>query len=932
MDDVLFAFKSSEENINNNLKKYNVEEDFFYLYGDRLKIQNYKGYKRKEININPNSALFVGQTMNDKAINKNGRNLTILDFKDEINEISQKYEVIYYSRHPYAKGDDDVIAYINNNKNIQLCNISAYNLIASRKIKEVISISSSVAIEAKYFGIKSRILYKPIINITGKDKYYSIYQSFVSPKFWSDILKGTIAVEENVPEVYFLDKKDKLRDMLAFYWSYKEIDKLEGLRQEFITSNKARSEKKGKTTSPLDNHKDSGDSNNQVNIEHIVANCKKEILKKKIISFDIFDTLVDRPLIDPASLFELMQSRFQDIKSIEKFPEKRSQIRRHFENKNKEEVTIKERYHRLADLENNKNIKGFWEYETLLDVEICKAKTIGKILFEFARTNKKKIILISDIYYDLTTVKRILEKCGYPSDLNIYLSSEANKLKLTGDLFDYAIEKSNIDRKDVLHIGDNKNSDIKSARNKGLEAYYVASAWEIFRENSKIPEYVNIKNPLASSAYLGLCATKWNELYFNGKYDQKEITFSMGSPYYFGYSILGLMFYTFAQWILNKAKKDNVTRLYFLARDGGIVKECFDVINKQVNTDIESYYLLSSRRSFNIPSLKSSEDIERVLTVNFSTISLKDLFLNRLGVDLLDKDIVDSRFDSIDEMVTFTNDLDDILKLAKSMESKILINANEEREELIEYLEKQNIFKKGKIGVVDIGHQGSMQRSLRSLTGREDLKGYYFCTFDAITKYLSDEDYSAFYQDKITPKDKNNDYISHILMYETIFLNETTSFVRIKNGSPVFLKTNEKGRIEFIRKVHAGIIQFAKDYVNLLKNATLDIEVTSHESTKPYNGFLKSPTFIDAQIFSKVCFENKYSGRGVVSVLDPKSQIWSEGAKYNYQARGFIQNRIAQYIFKTASTKKAAKFIANPKQYLLDSKNPFVQIIGKVFY
>lgn len=48
MDDVLFGLKSNNEEINNKLYTFNIPSETYYLYADRLKVQNYRGYRKNK--------------------------------------------------------------------------------------------------------------------------------------------------------------------------------------------------------------------------------------------------------------------------------------------------------------------------------------------------------------------------------------------------------------------------------------------------------------------------------------------------------------------------------------------------------------------------------------------------------------------------------------------------------------------------------------------------------------------------------------------------------------------------------------------------------------------------------------------------------------------------------------------------------------------
>jgi len=234
-DDILFGFSSNNKNVYEGIKPFHLSDDQFWLYADRLKIQLYKGFRRDEVELEENSCLLVGQTLEDKAICKEGRMLNLLDFKKEIEALSREYKRIYFSRHPFVKsGDEEILKWLKTIPNLELTDIPSYFLISNKNIKKVVAISSSVVHEARFFGKKIDFFYKPIFTFGQRFEkdYLTIYHSFLSPHFWESALKKVRRVKENCPVTLFDEKKDKLRDMLAFYWGWLNVDKTETMRQK----------------------------------------------------------------------------------------------------------------------------------------------------------------------------------------------------------------------------------------------------------------------------------------------------------------------------------------------------------------------------------------------------------------------------------------------------------------------------------------------------------------------------------------------------------------------------------------------------------------------------------------------------------------------------------------------------------------------------
>lgn len=236
LDDVVFGFRSNSEKIQEKIASFGIDEELFNVYADMLKVQNYRGFRRFKNQLIPKSALFIGQTLKDKAIFSDGKMLTILDFKEKFKEYTQSYNRVYYSRHPFIKeGDENILNYLSRFSNVEIIFDPSYNLLASDEIEKVFSISSSVVHEAHFFGKQTEFLYKPIFEtfnrnddaLSDPDRYIPIMHAFLFNDFWSHLLMGEVLK----PNKQYYIKNDLFRDTLSFYWGYRDIDKLESLKQ-----------------------------------------------------------------------------------------------------------------------------------------------------------------------------------------------------------------------------------------------------------------------------------------------------------------------------------------------------------------------------------------------------------------------------------------------------------------------------------------------------------------------------------------------------------------------------------------------------------------------------------------------------------------------------------------------------------------------------
>ena len=228
LDDLTFAFYSNDPSINTALDRLTVTDSYVRAQAAVLKVQSYRGFSKKQHYIRDNSALFAGQMLADKALLLNGRMLSLLDFKQEFESITKQYSTVYYARHPFLKdGDEEILAFVKSFRNVQVSSETGYMVLCDENLKAVYGITSSLVVEASYFVAKTCYLSKPMYEISkdAERKYRLVMQQPMFSEFWNSLLSGGECA------ISCLELgKDKLRDALSFYWSYRQIDKLEFVR------------------------------------------------------------------------------------------------------------------------------------------------------------------------------------------------------------------------------------------------------------------------------------------------------------------------------------------------------------------------------------------------------------------------------------------------------------------------------------------------------------------------------------------------------------------------------------------------------------------------------------------------------------------------------------------------------------------------------
>ncbi|MCD7780239.1 MAG: alpha-2,8-polysialyltransferase family protein [Candidatus Gastranaerophilales bacterium] len=238
-DDLTYGICTNDKEIYKQLLKYQIPQDKFYFYANYWSVFMQMHEMINDEDLENNSILFIGQTLIDKSVEKDGQFLNITHFEDKLKELSKKYSKIYYLPHPYLGRHRKLIYdFVKKCPYTELItNRSTYGLLASDKIKYVVGISTSVLYEAQYFNKEVEYLYKPLFNIDvpfEEHSYISVLDDYFNPKFWADILHPVCDVKDHVKDVnYFKNSYNKIRNVQDMYWGYAQLDPIKRIPNTF---------------------------------------------------------------------------------------------------------------------------------------------------------------------------------------------------------------------------------------------------------------------------------------------------------------------------------------------------------------------------------------------------------------------------------------------------------------------------------------------------------------------------------------------------------------------------------------------------------------------------------------------------------------------------------------------------------------------------
>jgi len=542
-----------------------------------------------------------------------------------------------------------------------------------------------------------------------------------------------------------------------------------------------------------------------------------------IFSFDIFDTIIIRKIDPPYLIKQLSAKKTSEILKNHDINATPNDILNHrkiieyelqseaFKNGNDRECNldnvIKELVNRL-DSSNNINFNTIIDFEIELEKSAtCVMPGILDVLRTIKRADKR-IIGITETYLSKIQINTLLEYRGLKDYFDeLYVSSDIGLSKNTGNLYRYVIKKESLN---ITHVGDNYKLDHIIPARLGIKTLWLHDKAELKRK-SKLRKLVNNKNKME---YINAIVMRDNE--------------KPDPLYKIGYHVLGPALTVFIHNIMEQSKNDNNQRMFFIARDGYILKKIYDILRHNIYKDNLplSRYMCMSRLSIKLASLKA-------FGVGEIDAYLKRDYLNYLAL----RNLLNSYGLEPNEFVEIARkygiDLDDLIyspaqdsRLNALLDNhefqcKIMGNSIEAKNILREYLLNIGFMGSERVAFIDAQGTGISQMLLENtFLGDNDypfVHGYYFDLANNGSNIDSPQINGIIFDWR--SDSKNGERLFEIFgslieLFSHPNHGVTAGYKRRCDGKviPIFRKTPMEDQYIIRSKIIDGAISYARDY------------------------------------------------------------------------------------------------------------------------
>lgn len=471
---------------------------------------------------------------------------------------------------------------------------------------------------------------------------------------------------------------------------------------------------------------------------------KKANKEYKLYSFDIFDTLITRKVATPKGIFVLMKDIINQSPQFADLP---NDVKTNFFNyRTNSEFYLRQINNQWNDGKDisldmiynhiqhtyfltNEQTQAIKELEIQLEfdniIPIKENIEKLKVLLE----KGKRVVLISDMYLPEYIIKEMLLKCDpVLCQVKLYLSSTLGFMKTKQALFHYVKEQENVEFREWTHMGDNKFADFFCARKLGIKA--VLYPYVKFKEYEKSLLVANSQN---SFVQISLGCAKNIRL---NKFPNDEKA-------QLGASLAGPILFPYIYWLLDQAQKRGIERLYFIARDGYILKLIADLIIKENNLPIKTKYIYGSRKAWRISALNLDDDELYRQFIQFTMYEPKKIpqafgLTKEEFLSILPKKLRNYSTSKPDKrLAEYLYNNKDVLKFA--------IEKNKAQKEcVINYLKNTIDCTDDKFAFVDLDGSGLTQNCLARLMNNfydKNIKSFYYAVTPACCRSLNLEKY-----------------------------------------------------------------------------------------------------------------------------------------------------------------------------------------------
>lgn len=463
-----------------------------------------------------------------------------------------------------------------------------------------------------------------------------------------------------------------------------------------------------------------------------------------VLSLDVFDTLLWRAVPEPADAFPLVAGRLRERGMLDASVDLEAfrALRVGAEARAREalkaagegpEVTLSHIYaafpRRLA---RGAEPEALAEAEVEVEEGLLVPDLDVLALAAEARESGKRVVVVSDTYFDSPTLRRFLAR-GPLASLwldEVFASCEHGAYK-SGRLFEVVLDRLAVPAGRVLHVGDNPAADVEGARRHGIAAVPYPrrpDALETLRER-EAPHGGSAPAPGGRGGDAGLTALRARVLNRAERDSQPDELLAFWD---YGAAVLGPVLAGFAAWVHRRAADHGAERVFCLMREGALLADLIASAGPGCSSELEAEPLWLSRQvCARAAIIEGTRDELRELTFRQRKPTAAELFAT-LGLERSDLGPLERHADARLDQKALLEAVVDRVVFDPALHERVVDAARAHRGRIVRYLRSRAGADARRVVLVDLGWGATIQslldRILEAEGERLETVGLYLVT------------------------------------------------------------------------------------------------------------------------------------------------------------------------------------------------------------
>ncbi|MEL7640513.1 MAG: hypothetical protein AAGU21_12800 [Solidesulfovibrio sp.] len=584
----------------------------------------------------------------------------------------------------------------------------------------------------------------------------------------------------------------------------------------------------------------------------------------KIVSFDIFDTMLLRPCVTPSSIFKIIGKKSVFGYNFCKIRINAESAARKKRPAGEDDITLDSIYNEVQKMTglDDEEIEKVKQLEIETELNILRPRLSVKDIYDHAQGLGKKIIIISDMYLPRDVLAKLLRINGFTGYDALYVSSELKLSKGSGRLFDFIIEtykKDGIIPSQIVHLGDNLQADIAKPAEKGIFPIFIPKTIDCLRKTrlSVVMSWLSDLNE--TDTIIGFLANKIFDDPFT-KFDQK--TLFNGDTGCIGYVLFGPLIFMMCLWMMRELSSEGVKKICFIWRDGFLPSKVYNIIAQHLKTmSLATPTALHMTRSMR--SLFEAKDFQTFVNYLYyyginSEITISNFIRKRLHVDddetynaivsIFRKNGYSSENDRIGSLEAILPAVCASFSIIQKYLSKKLIPVDTYIKKVIDF--------DTEIAFWDIGYKGTVS-SFFSKHYNVSIPVYHFIGYKNVYPDIPANKIRPFIV--LPPEHRVKTIFVHLT--EDVFASTEGSVTYVnQTGNDISLtrdpNTLDETSVNSINLIQRNVIQFAMDFSSIFKDYVINMFLDREVFYNLFLNYMYHTTLKDALALKDFSFKD----------------------------------------------------------------------------